>query len=87
MQIVFLKFLSSSGVILTFFAIATQLPGFFIGRLASGENFFDVNMFFNCKLNTNVSTIIYHICLVCYLKLCFYSLACSALSMILNKFG
>ena len=55
MQILFLKCLSSSGGILIFFAIATQLPGFFISRLASGEKFFDVNIFFKCKLSTNVS--------------------------------
>ena len=37
------------------FAIATQLPGFSISRLANVEDFFNVNIFFKCKLNINVS--------------------------------
>ena len=51
----FLKFLSSSGVILTFCAIGTQLAGFSISRLANVEDYFNVNIFFKCKLNINVS--------------------------------
>ena len=38
-----------------FFAIANQLPGFSISRLANVEDFFNVNIFFKCKLNINVS--------------------------------
>ena len=37
------------------FAIATQLPGFSISRLANVEDFFNANIFFKCKLNINVS--------------------------------
>ena len=55
MEIPSLKFLSSSGVILTFFAIANQLPGFSISRLANVGDFLNVNIFFKCKLNINVS--------------------------------
>ena len=55
MQMLFLKFLSSSGVTLFFLAIATQLPGFSISRLVNVEDFFNVNIFFKCKLNINVS--------------------------------
>ena len=47
----FLKFLPSSGVILAFFAIPTQLPGFSISRLANVEDFFDAHIFFKSKLN------------------------------------
>ena len=32
-----------------FFAIANQLAGFFISRLANVENFFNINIFFKCK--------------------------------------
>ena len=38
-----------------FFAILTQLPGFSISRLANVEDFLNVNIFFKCKLNVNVS--------------------------------
>ena len=38
-----------------FFAIANQLPGFSISRLANVGDFFNVNIFFKCKLNINVS--------------------------------
>ena len=38
-----------------FFAIVNQLPGFSIGRLANVGKFFNVNIFFKCKLNKNVS--------------------------------
>ena len=31
------------------FAIANQLPGFFIIRLANVEDYFNVNTFFKCK--------------------------------------
>ena len=31
------------------FSIANQLPGFSISRLANVEDFFNVNIFFNCK--------------------------------------
>ena len=68
MQTLFLKFLYSSDVILTFFAIANQLPGFFISRLANMEDFFNVNIFFKRKLNINVNTNNYsfkYICVVC----------------------
>ena len=38
-----------------FFAIATQLPGFSISRLANVKNSFNLNIFFKCKLNINVN--------------------------------
>ena len=38
-----------------FFAIANQLPGFSISKLANVGDFFNVNIFFKCKLNINVS--------------------------------
>ena len=68
MQTLFLKFLYSSDVILIFFAIANQLPGFFISRLANMEDFFNLNIFFKRKLNINVNTNNYsfkYICVVC----------------------
>ena len=37
------------------FVIANQLPGFYINRLANVENFFNINIFFKCKLNINAS--------------------------------
>ena len=55
MQVLYLKFLSFSGVILIFFVVANQLPGFSISRLANVEDFFNVNMFFKCKSNISVS--------------------------------
>ena len=55
MKILLLRFLSSC-VMLTFLAIATQLPGFPISGLANVENFFNINIFFKFKLNINVST-------------------------------
>ena len=53
MQILFLKFLFSLNF--HFFAIATQLPGFSINRLANVEESFNVNIFFNFQLNIDVS--------------------------------
>ena len=38
-----------------FFAIPTQLSGVFIIILANVEDFFNVNIFFKCKLNINIS--------------------------------
>ena len=55
MEILSLKFIPSSGVILTFFPIVNQLPGFSISRLANVGDFSNVNIFFKCKLNINVT--------------------------------
>ena len=38
-------------VLFSLFAVANQLPGFSITRLASVEDFFNVNIFFDCKYN------------------------------------
>ena len=68
-----------------FFAIANQLPGFAIDRLANAEDFFNVNILSKCKLNINMSICDYsskYICIVCYLKLRFYCLPCSAMSIL-----
>ena len=51
----FLKICSFFRCYFHFFAIATQLPGFSISRLANAEDFFNVNVFFKFKLNINVS--------------------------------
>ena len=67
-----------------FFAVTNQLPGLSISRLASTEDFFNVDIFFKCKLNINVSINDYsfkYICVVCYLKFRFYYLICSAISI------
>ena len=61
------------------FLISNRLPGFWISRLPNVENFFNGNIFFQCKLNTNPSTNVYsfkHICVVCYLKLRFPCFTC-----------
>ena len=44
----FFKFYSL-GIFFHIFTLANQLPGFSISRLANVEDFFNVNMFFNCK--------------------------------------
>ena len=59
-----------------FFAITNQLPGFSISRSGNVEDFFNVSIFSKFKLNINVSISNYsfkYICVVCYLKLCFYN--------------
>ena len=55
MQILLLKFLSSSSVYSQFFATADQLPGFSISKLAYVGHFLKVNIFFKCKLNINMN--------------------------------
>ena len=55
MQILFLKFLPSSDVILTFFSYTNSITWFPHIGLANVEDFLNVNIFFKCKLNVNVS--------------------------------
>ena len=58
-----------------FFAIAVQLTGFSISRLANLE---DVNI--NVNIKVSISDYLFkYICLVCYLKIYFYCLTCSAM--------
>ena len=62
------------------FAIANQLPGFSISRLANVEDFFNVNMFYkNINVSINDNSFKY-ICVIYYLKLWFYCLISSAMS-------
>ena len=73
------------------FAIANQLPGFSISRLANVEDFFNVYIYIKgyiyLKVISNVNIYVSindysfkYICLACYLKLRFYCLTCSAMS-------
>ena len=78
----FLIFLSSSGVILTFCAIGTQLAGFSISRLANVEDYFNVNIFFKCKLNINVSINNHSLHSRSMLLVIDYYLTCSAISIL-----
>ena len=57
------------------FAIAKQLTGFSISRLAIVEDFFQY------KRCVSISDYLFkYIYLLCYLKFCFYCLTCSAMS-------
>ena len=63
------------------FAIANQLPGFSISRLPNVDDFFNANIFFKCKYKYEYKRLfIKHIYVVCFLKLLFYCLTCSAMS-------
>ena len=60
------------------FTIANQLPGFSISRLANVEDFLNVIIFFNCKCKCKHNNFSFkYICVVYYLKLCFYCLTWS----------
>ena len=57
------------------FATAKQLSDFSISRPGNLEDFFNVNIFFDCKYKCDFTC--KYIDIVCYLKLHFYFLACS----------
>ena len=77
MQILFLK-LFSFGCFFLIFAVANKLPGFSISRSANAENFLKANIFLNCKYKCEYEKFSFkYICVVYYLKLCFYCLTWS----------
>ena len=50
-----------------------SIPGFSISRLANVEDFFNVNIFFKCKYVRINDYSFKYVCIVCYLKICFYT--------------
>ena len=78
MQVLSLKF--------RIFAIANQLSGFSISKLANVEDFFNGKIYFlNVNINVSINDHSFkYICVVCYLKLRFFaSLVQSQISEIL----
>ena len=68
----------SSGCFFHIFTVVNQLPGFSISRLANVDDFLNVNIFFNCKYKCkDENSSFKYICVVFYLKLCFYCLTWS----------
>ena len=70
----FLK-IFSFGCFFHIFTVVNQLSRFSISRLANVEDFLNANIFLNCKYKCEYEKLSFkYICVVCYLKLCFYCL-------------
>ena len=57
-----------------------SIPGFSISILANMEDFFNVNIFFECKYERINDYSFKYVCVVCCLKIRFYCLTFSAIS-------
>ena len=68
----------SFGCFLNIFTVANKLSGFSINKLANVEDFLNANVFLNCKYKCEYERFSFkYICVVYYLKLCFYCLTWS----------